>query len=60
MSMQSDMLTQKKVLDVFETCFNNLTVKIKEISEENSHDEEMAAIKIKRIIQKWFKNGGKI
>jgi len=60
MSMQSDMLTQKKVLDVFETCFNNLTVKIKEISEENKHDEEMAAIKIKRIIQKWFKNGGKI
>ena len=60
MSVQSDILTQKKVMDVFETCVHNLTVKILEISEENKHDEEMAAIKIKRIIQKWFNNGGKI
>ena len=42
----STTLTQKKVMDVFETCVHNLTVKILEISEENKHDEERQQLRL--------------
>ncbi len=53
-------LTQKKVMDVFTSCVDNLTKEILKISEENKHDELMAALKIRRLITKWFRHGGKI
>ena len=48
-----------QVLDTFNSCVDVLIAEIRKINIENQ-DREMAELKTKRMIQKWFKHGGRI
>ena len=52
-------ITQKNVMDSFISCVDDLTNKIRAITDENP-DPVMAANKTKRIITKWFNHAGRL
>jgi len=52
--------TQERILDSLNHYVDDLIIHIRKIQEENSHDDEMAANKMKKLITHWFKNGGHI
>ena len=53
-------LTQKDVLDGFAHCQSELFDEIRKITDENKGESLMIAIKTKRVIQRWFRNGGRL
>ncbi len=52
--------TQERILDSFNHYVDDLIINIRKIQEENSHDDEMAANKINKLITRWFRHGGRI
>jgi len=48
-----------QVLDTFNHCVDDLIAEIRRINTENP-DPLMAENKTKRVIQKWFKYGGRL
>lgn len=52
-------ITQKRILESFNHYVDDLISKIRLINEVNE-DPEMIAIKTKRLIEKWFRNTGKL
>jgi len=48
-----------QVLDTFNHCVDDLIAEIRRINIENP-DPLMAENKTKRVIQKWFKHGGRL
>ena len=57
--MKQSFVTQKQVLDSFNHYVDDLILHIRKITEENT-DPEMISLKTKRIIEKWFRNAGKL
>ena len=54
------MITQNQVMSSFNKCVDDLISQILIVTKENSHDPEMQGLKTKRLIQKWFRNAGKL
>ena len=59
LKQSTDYITQKRILESFNHYVDDLITHIRQITDENP-DPQMAANKTKRIIDKWFKHGGKI
>lgn len=54
-----DYVTQARILESFNHYVDDLITQIRIITKENP-DPQMAANKTKRLIDKWFRSGGKI
>lgn len=54
-----DYITQKRIMESFNHYVDDLIIAIRKITDENP-DPQMAANKTKRIIDHWFKKGGRI
>ena len=59
MKYQLDIPTQKQIMDAFNQRVDVLIKEIRRVTDENT-DPQMVSIKTKRLIDKWFKHGGKI
>jgi len=57
---RSTFVKQSDVMDGFARCQAVLFERIREITDENKGQEEMIALKTKRVIQKWFSQNGKL
>ena len=57
---RSTTLKQSDVMDGFARCQSILFDHIRQITDENKGQEEMTALKTKRIIQKWFRQDGRL
>ena len=57
--MSQTFFTQKQILDSFNHYVDDLIMRIRQITDENP-DPQMAAVKTKRLITKWFNHAGKV
>ena len=59
MKYQPDIPPQKLIMEAFNQRVDVLIKEIRRVNDENT-DPQMISIKTKRLIDKWFKHGGKI
>ena len=59
MKYQPDIPPQKLIMEAFNQRIDVLINEIRRVNDENT-DPQMVSIKTKRLIDKWFKHGGKI